>query len=278
MAPARVKHFSFFYRINGGGSIIRAKQIAAVLDGRIKPKEDYADDVCIYLLGMIPEGKEPENAYHDVIDCGGARLSRVRGLTRGPIISTSVSHHEAMKALFPDRDIFMIPHHHCNYFSEHRLERPVKVVGCLGGDDAVQLDHAELRRRLYDIGLEWRFSGYSRMNREQIVEFYKGLDIQITFRNRHPRNILDHMNPIKLSNAASFGIPTVAYPEPGYAREWKDACLWATSIDEVVDLVRSLANEPDLYATWSEKAHRKSEEYHIDCIARKYEALPWERA
>ncbi|MFK5282474.1 hypothetical protein ACI3PL_23225, partial [Lacticaseibacillus paracasei] len=66
---------------------------------------------------------------------------------------------------------------------------------------------------LADMGLEWRFCNhYSK--RRYVVDFYKEIDIQISFRPHHPRGIILHMNPLKLSNAGSFGIPTVGFPEP----------------------------------------------------------------
>jgi len=82
------------------------------------------------------------------------------------------------------------------------------------------------------------------------------------------------MNPLKLSNAGSYGIPTVAYPEPAYIAEWNDECLWASTISELVAQVKRLKETPSLYADISGRAVAKAEGYHIENIAQLYEQLP----
>ncbi len=106
--------------------------------------------------------------------------------------------------------------------------------------------------------------------RETAVEFYRTIDIQFSFRPTHPRYIINHMNPLKLSNAGSFGIPTVSYPEPAYVAEWKDECIWSESITQLVKQAKMLSVTPSLYKELSEKAIKKAESYHIDNIAKLY--------
>jgi hypothetical protein len=112
--------------------------------------------------------------------------------------------------------------------------------------------------------------------RVKVVEYYKNLDIQISFRPTHERDqaFLRHMNCLKLSNAGSFGIPTISYPEPAYVAEWKNECLWADTMGEVIRKVKRLRDEPNLYAEMAARALAKAEEYHIDRIAPLYRALP----
>ena len=248
--------------------------MSSFLGGRINPTNDYQNDTCIYVLGCMGiRGKEVEHAYYDLIDCGTDRVSRIRRHTKGSIITTSKTQYTTLKPLFKRRKMFLIPHHHCNFESFKRPDRPVKVVGCIGGDSAVQFPHSLLKERLAEIGLNWKFSGYNPRDREAVVEFYKSIDIHLTYRTSHKRNLLLHMNPLKLNNAGSFGIPSVSYPEPAYKEEWKDSCLWGEDIDSIINNVQLLATNKELYAEMSNRASEKASEYHIDKIIPLYREL-----
>lgn len=114
-------------------------------------------------------------------------------------------------------------------------------------------------------------------NRERVIEFYRNLDIQIVYRPSHNRGayMMSQYNPIKLSNAGSFGIPTVAFPEPSYIAEWnKNECLYSDGMQGIIRLVRRLKDEPAFYEEIAEKAKLKAEEYHIDNVAKLYRELP----
>ena len=267
-----MRNFSFFYHITGGGTTIRALQIADYFNGRINPPDNYENDTCIYILGCMGK-REVEHAHYDVIDCGSSRLKRIQRRTIGPVIVTSKTQYQDLKLFFNKRKMFLIPHHHCNFDNIHRPEREIKTVGCMGGDSAVQWPHEDIKKRLAEIGLEWKFSGYKPKQRQSVIDFYKTIDIQITYRTEHKRNLLLHMNPLKLNNAGSFGIPSVSFPEPAYIAEWEDSCLWGTSMDEIIKKVNLLATTPSLYNEMSERALIKSREYHIDKIAELYRGL-----
>ena len=269
-----MRNFSFFYHLFGsGGAEIRVKQIAKYLNGNINPNNNYENDICIYVLGAFGKGKEVPFAYYDVIDCGRSRLALLKKLTHGDIIVTSQTQFSDLKRFFRGRKLFLIPHHHCNFERFKQPVREVKVVGCMGGDSAVQWSHENIAQRLKEIGLEWKFSGYKSKSREDIVNFYKTIDIHLTYRISHHRQILLHMNPLKLNNAGSFGIPSVSFPEPSYFAEWKDSCLWGTNMDEIVNHIKFLAETPSFYKEMSEKAFLKAEEYHISNISKLYESL-----
>jgi hypothetical protein len=269
-----MRSFSFFRRFPGGGPVIRAAQMVDRLGGRINPESDYDDDVCIYILGCYRhDGPEVEHAYYDVMDCGTPRLGRIRSRTKGDVIAVSKVQHEELQRIFGPRKVRFIPQHHCNFNRELRPERRISTVGCCGGDAAVQYPHDPIRRKLKEMRLGWQF-GNEMMRRERVVEFYRTLDIQIVFRptcNRY-RNLL-HMNPLKLVNAGSFGIPTVAWPEPAFVTEWDGCFIPAYSMSEVMDQVRRLRDDPGLYAEMSARALAKAEEYHLDNIVKLYEEL-----
>ena len=75
-------------------------------------------------------------------------------------------------------------------------------------------------------------------------------------------------NPMKVYNAASFGIPTVGYPEVGY-REWDGYYTAVQTVDEMVDAVRALQVDG-----WNaDRLIGRAEEYHIERIAPLYRGL-----
>ena len=270
--------FSFFTRKNmgGGGYETRGNQVASFLKGRVDPLDGYENDVCIYILGTHKyEGSEVEFSYYDVMDCGMARLWRIRHKTKGGIIAISKTQYDNFMETFPGRKLYLIHHHHCNFKRELRPNRPVLTVGCCGGDAAIQWPHDRVKTRLAGMGLEWIFCNELH-RRERVVEFYKKIDIQIVYRPTHHRGseMMVHGNPTKLHNAGSFGIPTVAYPEPAFIAEWGNECLYADGMGGILNLVRKLKDDTVLYSEMSDRAKVKAEEYHIDNLIPLYKSLP----
>lgn len=257
-----------------GGGETRGRQMAACLDGQLDPESGYENDVCIYLHGSYRrDGPEVAHAYYDVMDAGLARISRIRGKTRGGIIAVSAAQYAELHATCPGRRVYLIPHHHCNFDRELRPKRPVRRVGCCGGDGAIQWPHDRVKFWLEMMGLEWAFMN-EYTHRERVVDFYRTLDVQIVFRPTHARGIPAHTSPLKLSNAGSFGIPTVAFPEIAFVREWHDQCVYADSMNELMRQVKRLKDEPEWYEEMSVRAREKAENYHIERVAEYYRALP----
>jgi len=266
--------FSFFCHMPCGGAEIRGKQMAARLNGRYNPKQDFAEDTCVYLLGTIPP-EEPAVAYHDILDAGLARIATVCRDTRGPLLAVSTAQVEWLRKHYPTRQHHLIPQHHCNFDRVQRPARPVQVVGCLGGYTAIQWPSHGMQRMVGDLGLEWRFQDNVK-SREAVVAYYQTIDIQIVFRPTAMRHaeMVWHRNPLKLSNAGSFGIPTVAYPEPAFVQEWAGACVFADTMDKIMREVKRLKDNPSWYAEMADRARLRAAQYHIDHIAGLYEALP----
>lgn len=269
--------FSFFGTHGYAGRRIRGNQVADYLGGRMDPTEGYENDVCIYILGTY-RYKEPEVkwSYYDVCDCGGARLQRIRTRTTGGIIAFSKSQFIELEKIMPGRKIYFIPHHHANFNRETRPKRPVLTVGCCGGDTAIQWPHQRLIDIFSGYGLQWMFVNHLR-DRQKVLEFYRNLDIQIVYRPSHNRGnyMIPHGNPIKLSNAGSFGIPTVAFPEPAFTEEWgKNECLYNDGMGGIIKTVLRLKEEPAFYEDMAERVKVKAEEYHMDNIVKFYKALP----
>jgi hypothetical protein len=215
----------------------------------------------------------PRAVYHDVMDCGWARIGRILRCP-GDLLAVSETQYADLARVAPNRQIHLVPQHHCNFECELRpADKPVRRVGCIGGDSAVQWPHYAIERMLGEVGLEWEFcSSYHR--RKRILEFYRRIDIQISWRPTHARGLVLHMNPLKLSNAGSFGIPTVAFPEPAYMQEWPKACVYADTITVLIAQVRMLAEDPAWYAEMAQRARERAADYHIDRIADLYRQLP----
>jgi len=80
-------------------------------------------------------------------------------------------------------------------------------------------------------------------------------------------------NPLKLSNAGSFGIPTVAFPEENFVAEFDKCFLPANTVDEVVDSVYQLKTDQSLYNAMVSMARERAECYHISKVAEYYRKL-----
>lgn len=267
------RNFSFFVRWRGGAGQIRGIQMADRLGGRVNPDSGYDNDICVYVM-IHPWGKEPENSWIDPVDLRYSRLARARRNTSKGVIAISLPQLDVFHSYFKGRELVFIPEHHCNFDRELRPpDRPVEVVGAIGGLNTIQWPHAEVEKALADMGLRFVFCGHF-SKRQYVVDFYKSIDIQIVFRTSHMRGgEVRFRNPLKLGNAGSYGIPTVAYPEPSYISEWKDECLWGNTIQEVMEQVKRLKEDRELYKARAAIAWEKSQAYHIDEIAKKYREL-----
>lgn len=278
--------YSFFNKFGGSGQI-RGEQMASRLGAKLNPESGYENDVCIYAK-MQPPDNYPKNSYLDIVD-GIERLPWLRKHQDIGVICQSKTALEYLEKLLDRKDIILIPEHHCNFERILRSADEVTRVGMVGNHGSVQLPIEELRTRLSEIGVElvdmmYKDTEEKPITRTDIVNFYKSIDIQIVFRPdmtmsekaRVKHNMGDARplrNPLKLINAMSFGIPTVAYPEEDYVAELDGYFLPATNIDEVIEKVKKLKEDTVLYQTMASAGIRKAEEYHIDNIAKLYAQL-----
>lgn len=209
---------------------------------------------------MQPPEDYPENSYLDVVD-GQARVSWLEKHDDIGVIACSTAGEEYLEKKL-GRKVMLIPQHHCNYERVRRNRDEIKVVGLIG--NSITLDvWPGLPDALKEIGLKFKYEGdYN--NRQDVVNFYKTIDIQVVWRPFH-RWL---KNPLKIVNAGSFGIPTVAFPEVGY-KEMTEYYLAAESCHKAIKKIKLLKNKRH-YAKWPEKLIRKTEQYHIDNISKLY--------
>ena len=238
---------SFFANKHGSGEI-RGRQMAAHLGAKLNPRVGYRDDVCIYVKQQPPENYPP-HSYLDIVD----EHKRIGWLKQHPdigVIASSVTGKRYLEEVL-GREVVLIPQHHCNF---ERVQTPKKLlrIGVVGGKASMPAELADT------LGA----TRYECKTRQDVVEAYHQIDIQVIWRG------IDRplKNPLKIVNAASFGIPTIALPEAGY-EEMEGYYTRATTIDEIWKAILRIG-----YCN-KERLVEKADEYHIENIAMMYEAL-----
>lgn len=243
---------SFFANKNGSGEI-RGRQMAEFLGGRLNPAEGYEDDVCIYVKRKPPDD-HPVQSYLDVVDAS----ERVGWLRRHPEIGVIASSRTGWQYLEKElgRHVKLIPQHHCNF--ERRRKTPRRGaprIGVVGG-------RASMPEHIATLTGATRYGDYRTWR--DVVDAYLQIDIQVIWRGIVDRPL---KNALKIINAASFGIPTVALPEPCY---WEmEGCYWrATTEAELLRTIEVLADGYD-----EERLVRETEQFHIEKVAAGYLSL-----
>ncbi len=281
-----MNNFSFFHT-RGGSGYIRGTQMARYLNGKNNPAEGYEDDFCIYVKITPPHPfcpkVTPKHVYSDVDDSYEASVF-LKDHPEFGVIAISLTAQEYLKKLLRREDVFYIPHQHCNFERRLRPQREVKTVGIIGQKSSFQYPTEEFRKKVEDIGMELKYEEdywhTYKGNKQQemrlnVADFYLSLDVQVVFRPQAKYKLLaPFANPNKMGNSASMGIPTVAYPEKSYVREFEGCFLPANTIGEMVEWLRKLKDDPILYEDIAKKNLERSEFYHIDNIAKMYQVLP----
>jgi len=251
---------SFFYHSGGSGEI-RGRQIGSYLKAKLNPKRGFKNDICIYVKSAPPVN-HPKRSYIDVIEYSmGYKYALKHEIG---IIASSKS----IFNIFKLKNVVLIPQHHCNFERIKRQKREVKVAGIIGNKASFQYDFNDLRIRLDKIGIELKtFIKWQFKDRQEVVDAFKQIDIQLIWR---PNSDGVLRNPLKLTNACSFGIPTVAYPEENFMQEFKGSFLPAGSISDLVNSVHKLKSSDRFYEEYAESGIKKAEEYHIDNVSKLY--------
>ena len=261
---------SFFWankRKNKLSTKIRAREIAEFLDAKLSPEEGYENDTCIYLkpnsLDLVPRG-----AWIDILD-GGKFVAKIKNRPDLKLIAGSQASYNYLKKQLPNKIAF-IPHQHINWEKDKRTG-DVTTCGYTGSYSSYARDiyntmGKEIKKRT---GLEF-IASFKGKDRKRATSFYKNIDILFIggweLGDEHV-----HKMPTKIINAASFGIPTVAYPLKGY-KEVEGYYLPAKNFTEAIKLIGSLKNK-DVYNSWVDKIVPMAEKYHIENIANLYKKL-----
>lgn len=250
-------------------SMIRGDQIADQIGAKFNPTEGYENDTCIYVKPMVRKGDdfvfEGRKSYLDIVD--GHNLGQL--LLEHPevgVIVCSQADFDTMSSIIPN-EMVVIPQHHCNYNRERRTRQGIKTVGVIGTTNAFPLLPRDLKPELRKRGIE--LLEYSRFfSRQDIIDFYKKIDIQIIWRPY--KKLLS--NPLKMVNAASFGIPTIALDEKAF-KEMEGCYIPINSLEGFLSRLDELQADPILYSDYAQKCLEKAEEYHIENIGKLYKEL-----
>jgi hypothetical protein len=254
-----------FKRLRRGSSTIRGEQIAEYLGAKLNPASGYDDDICIYVKPNI-KTKFTKHSYIDIMDV--SRNTFLSFIHLGiPIIVSSRPAYEIYSEAFKKHRIVLIPQHHCNYERLKRDRPKVTTVGIIGYHASFVYPMEDVRKRLQEIGMELLFENHI-LNRTDAVNFYKKIDIQITW----AESTWITKNAMKLYNAASFGIPTVARKQQIY-KEFEGYYIPVNTIDEMIKEIVKLKEDKEYYAQYSAHILPKAEEYHISNIAKLYKQL-----
>jgi len=260
---------TFFYRHSSPSGKIRGRQVAKHLGAKQNPVDGYENDVCIYVKCVPPEDF-PEHSYIDVVDSKRLVNWAIEHPQIGVIAISKTARTYLMQKLKRD-DIHLIPEHHCNFKHILRTRKDVTTVGYMGARVGGKFPE-DIHERFTEIGLEFKYTRKYK-TRGDVVAFYNSIDIQVMVKYMRHKAIVRLKNPLKLANAGSFGIPSVAYPETAFIEEFGGCFIETKTIDGMLLQCEKLKNDRNLYKEMSDKALSRSEGYHINKIAPLYYEL-----
>ena len=247
-------------------SRIRGEEIAQYLGAKYNPTEGFENDVKIYVkprnLDVISDGSYVDFLDGEFKDYWLIRRPKIK------VIAASLYSYECMKKRLPN-EIFLVPSHHLNFDRIRRERKEIKVCGHIGVPSPVAFKKFdEIKERLNGIGMDFVIE-YFFKTKQDALNLYKQIDIFIC----GDWDGLDHPYkiPTKIINAASFGIPCVAYPMMAN-KELEGYYLPARNIEEMLAGVEKLKDET-FYNQMVEKIVPMAEDYHISKIANEYRNL-----
>lgn len=251
-------------------SIIRADQIVEYLadEAKLSPTTTSPGDINIYVKPHVRGGNDFDflpNSYLDIID-GWGLIPLLEKHPEVKVIACSKRDQRILQEKLPNEVVF-IPQQSCNFERARRTRTGIKTIGIIGTEDAFEHIPPEIEE-----GLEYRgikLLKYSKFfTREDIVNFYKQIDIQLVWRPYRMR----FSNPLKIVNASSFGIPTIAYEEEVF-EEMRGCYVPVVSPARFLSEFDVLANYDPFYDQMARDCLRKAEEYHISKVAELYKSL-----
>ena len=250
-------------------SMIRGDQIADEIGAKFNPKSGYENDICIYVKPMVRKNEDFEFKgkvnYLDIIDGWGL----LHLLEKHPEVKVIVCSQADMELLTGtiSNDIVFIPQHHCNYDRVHRNRTEITKVGVIGEIPAFDFLPEGLEEALKQRKMELvKFSRF--FSRQDIINFYMNIDVQIVWRPY----IKTLSNPLKIVNASSFGVPTIALDETAF-HEMEGAYMPVGTLEEFLSALDSLKTSLGLYESYSKACIDISERYHITNVGNLYKNL-----
>ena len=249
-----------------GSSLIRGEQIADFLGAKKNPISGFENDICIFVKPHTNNYESlPKNSYVDLID-SKYYVDKLFNRPDLKLIVTSLPAYRGVKQMLTENEVFYIPQHHCNFERIKQENVEIKSVGFIGSPRNFQLNIEEFTKKCSKLGLKFLYK-IDYKGRKHVCDFYHQIDVQLDWRPKSEAN-----NPLKIINAASFGIPTIAFPKQGF-EEMDGFYLKAGSIDKIFEVLLNLKESNSVYNDLAKGGIVKAEEYHIENIAKLYNKL-----
>ena len=274
-----------FYGNPWASSNIRGKQIVDALvkdgvDAVFNSEEPASKGDKLVFVKCAPNEDSYEvtkacDVFIDIVDSHGTidGIKRSEHLKNANIIAIGDLAYNYLSNELRSHKIIKIPEHHCNFENAVRdSSKKVDTVGFCGYPYNLHIDVGLLERMLGAVGYRvLLLTDMQNVTREAICDFYKQIDIQICYRRDVGACVPQLKNPLKVINAASFGVPTVTYLEPSYV-ECKDIIVLA---DDIYGMAKGIISFTDdsKYNEMSEKCIEFARDYHIDKIVSKYKEI-----
>jgi hypothetical protein len=254
-------------------STIRGEQVANFIGAKYNPTEDYQNDICIYVKPPHKVGQpflfEGKKAYLDILDAPEF-YDLLRKYPEVGVISCSEKSFNTLKDVLPN-EIVNIPEHHCNFERLRRNRKGITTVGTIRNSGSFKYMPDGMKERLAERGIE--FLEFAKIfSRADVVNFYLNIDIQIIWRPYMNQSKNELRNPMRVINSSSFGIPTIMYEEAS-AEEMDGCYIPVLTLEDFLKELDKLRSNPNLYEQYAKRCIEKSEEYHIDNIAKLYRNL-----
>jgi len=249
-------------------SRIRGNEIAEYSGFKLNPRSGYENDTCIWIkprgLNRVKDGD-----WVDFLDGYSTLESLLKNRPKIKVIAASQYSYEYLKKRLKNK-IVLIPSQHINWENARRSRKVVDTCGYIGSPSPIAFKmYSEIGKELKKIGFKF-INCFDYKNRQDAVELYKKIDI-LVIGAWEVGDLNPHKIPTKIINAASFGIPSIAFPLRGY-KELEGYYVRANNMKELLTEVEKFRNK-DHYKKWSNKVLKMSEKYHISNVAKLYRKL-----
>jgi len=244
-------------------SRIRGEEISEYLGANFNSKRgDVNIFVKPYSLNEVNNGD-----WVDFLD-GGRIFNKLKECPMVNIIAGSLISYIYLKDNLPNT-VVLIPQHHINFERARRLRTGVLTGGYIGSPSPVATAiYDEVGERFREKEMDFA-TCFNFKTRQDAINLYLKLDIFVIADFSPDTN--PHKIPTKIINAASFGVPSIAYPLKGY-EEIEGFYIPVNNLDELITEAEKF-KDWNYYHSWSEKVFTMAEKYHISKIADLYRKL-----
>ena len=255
---------NFLAEKNFLGSIIRGKQIADYIGGTYRGERG---DVNIHIKPRKLDGVS-DGDWVDTSD-GEWLFGALKKRPNIKVIAHSLRTYETLKEL--PNEVVWISQQHINWERAERDRKEINTCGYIGHPNELAFKICDdVGEKIRSIG--WGFiTCFDYKTREDACDFYKKIDLLVIGAKPEVFDEPPYKTPTKIINAASFGVPSIAYPTEGY-KEFEGYYIHAKDLDEIAREIEKF-KDPVYYNGYSNKIREKAEEWHISNVANKYQNL-----